>query len=161
VKAPVVAQFIIPLAVLSACSHAPNPTPQMPIAESAQGAIFTRAATFWSKATGSVLLNDISGDTHPCRAKKLSIGLVKSSDLDKFVRLLKAHQTLDLAKIDDPSGGHMLYKLRGVRVTGKATGRIRSSPEVTLEFSSLELTGCGSHNSVQTSVPKALLPTLP
>jgi len=160
-KAPVATQVIVSLAILSACSHAPNPAPQMSIAASTQGAMFTTAATFWSRATGSVLLNDISGDTHPCRAKKLFIGVVKPSDLDKFVRLLQAHQTLDLATIDDPSGGHMVYKLRSVRVTGKEMGPIRSTPEVTLEFASLELTGCGSLNKVQTSVPKPLLPSLP
>ena len=77
-----------------------------------QGGYGNPPATFWSRETGPVMLNMIAGDAHPCFAKKLYIGLANSSDVSKFVKLIRSHRMLDTAKIDDPTSGHMIYTLR-------------------------------------------------
>jgi hypothetical protein len=67
---------------------------------------------------------------------------------------------LPIAKIDDPTSGHMIYTLRGVLVTGKRTSGY-SGPIVTLKVARLTLNDCGPHKTVQAPYTKPPLPTLP
>lgn len=160
-KARGIGVLMASLALLTACNHAPNAKTFVSTTSAPpEGLIYVPPATFSSKITGSVLLDGISGNTHPCRATRLYISLVKPSDLGKFVKLMNSHQVLDAAKIDDPTSGHMIYRLRGVRVTGKMMPPTTSAPQITLEFASLTRTGCDTPRSIQTPIPK-LLPTLP
>jgi hypothetical protein len=154
--------------VFTNCAHAPPQTVSSPTAIGTRGTVdaaewgnYPPQATFWSQATGQVLLNEIGGDTmDPCRAEKLYISLVKSSDLGKFVKLIKEHRILPIAKIDDPTSGHTIYTLHGVLATGKRTSAL-SGPIVTLKVASLTLNDCGPRKTLQAPYTKPPLPTLP
>jgi hypothetical protein len=104
---------------------------------------------FSSSTTGAVVLAGIYGDTHQCRVRRLYIEVVKSSDVAKFVSLIESHRILDAATIDDPSSGHMVYKLRGVLATGKTMPPISQYPRITLEFAKIKLSDCGPERSIQ------------
>jgi hypothetical protein len=141
------------LGILPACVHtttssrSASPTPfVVPITAEAPPAASFAAPIFSSTTTGSVILAGIYGDTHQCRVRKLYIEVVNPSDLAKFTRLITSHSVLDAATIDDPSGGHTVYKLRGVLATGKTMPA--QYPRITLEFARIEITGCGPERSI-------------
>jgi len=100
-------------------------------------------ATFWSLETGPISLDAIGGNAHQCSATKLYVGLAKSSDVPKFVRLISTGRTLAHVHIDDPTSGHMIYDLERVVVTGKSVPPAVPQPTFTLQFGAISVTGCG------------------
>lgn len=100
-------------------------------------------AIFTSKETGPIVLSTLLGDTpDPCFSHKLHIGLNNASDLGMFVKLITSHHTIAAAKIDDPTGGHQIYELYGVTVTGKTLSEF-DFPLVALDVAKLTRTNCG------------------
>jgi hypothetical protein len=100
-------------------------------------------AIFTSKETGSIELSTLLGDTpDPCLVHKLHIGLTNASDLGRFVKMITSHHTIAEAKIDDPTGGHQVYELYGVTVTGKTLSEF-DFPLVALNVAKLTRTNCG------------------
>jgi hypothetical protein len=118
-------------------------------------------AIFSSMITGPVVLSSLDGDTiNPCNARKLIIGVDKPSDSAKFIQLIKSHQIVPTAIIDDPLGGHRIYKLRGILITGKSTTTYLF-PTFTLKFSNLTLNDCDHDKRPHALYTKPPFPSLP
>lgn len=98
-------------------------------------------ATFRSTQTGSVVLDFIGGNGHPCSATRLYIGLAKPADAKRFLPFIGSQRTITSAVIDDPTGGHNVYTLRDIAVTGKQV-RADDGPRLTLRFAAMSMTWC-------------------
>jgi hypothetical protein len=97
---------------------------------------------------GRVSLDFISGNAQICDTTKLFVGLVDGSAVPKFARLMSPRRTLAHVHIDDPTGGHIVYDLDAVVITGERLPPAVPQPTFTLTFGGITVTGCGQRREV-------------